>query len=268
MKNRDKGIPDSATSGRILKREFPASFRIFWGPNQKTTYPSDYTEPSGWKGNEILSIPKVARIMETKMVNRYFAVGYFNYAHTVWHQQGRPDDIAFGDICVSPGLIDYYYCSAFHQVLDLADLGANQSTAVCLGAFRDLGVELDKSAAIRQDLFSNNYEGWTADPIFGMVTNTGNAPIGEPESILGASESPPAAGDPSVKWTKTPQTVWAFVHNRIRPDGVQTNSLELYTAINPSTLSQVLGFDTPAPTIPGLALGFGEIHDLVGLTIP
>jgi hypothetical protein len=177
MKNRDRWIPRSETAKHhVISQKFPAARPIFWGPNQFTVYPSQYNEPSGWKPNELLVLPRVARFFFGSAprinINRSVYLGWINYANI----RIRMADIPFEQMPIR----QYCYYSHFTQVTEIRTAyGANLNTLDVLNA-NMLTVETAKSSD-----FTSDFPDFT-QPFFSPLHISGQR-----DSFLNTLEDPP-----------------------------------------------------------------------------
>lgn len=128
MENKDEKRPVSkAAEGRLIQTKFPEERPILWGPNQDTTYPDTYNEPSDWREKQLLRIPQVVRFISGKgksdnSISRLIHLGSRNVAVI----RIRTADI---DILKMP-IREYLYLTPFVQDEEISSevYNANKST--------------------------------------------------------------------------------------------------------------------------------------------
>jgi hypothetical protein len=94
-------------AGSILQYNFPATKRIYWGPNQRIKEDNVYVEPEGWSFFEVLSPPKVVRfIHDSGQVDSTEGGGggpfIVSFNCTVIYEQGPAADATNINQCIGP----------------------------------------------------------------------------------------------------------------------------------------------------------------------
>lgn len=157
--NVNNGLPEGFYPN-LVKQKFPADKPIFWGPNQSTTYPNEYNEPSGWINFDLMKIPIVVRFIRGGTVSPEPIMRAIYLGLTKTHNVGV---FAMSDDAVNTSyfpLLDYEIPTpppgtdiqvhsyrpqgfieweAFELVTEISSAyDANRSTSAVIGEFTDL----------------------------------------------------------------------------------------------------------------------------------